>query len=166
MFWKPSEAVVRRCSDKKIFLNISQNSQENTAPATLLQNRLWHRCFPVNLAKFLRTPFVIEHLRCLPPNRYKSCNLYFPHFVGQLYFEVHVDITYIALDYTEIYDDLISWSNADHENVLCYRFLFKYLLYIYDAVHWIKLDINLLQFCGLNIVVWIVRNILILASKS
>ena len=26
-------------------------------PATLLQKRLWHRCFPVNFAKFLRTPF-------------------------------------------------------------------------------------------------------------
>ena len=24
---------------------------------TLLKNRLWHRCFPVNFAKFLRTPF-------------------------------------------------------------------------------------------------------------
>ena len=27
-------------------------------PATLLKNRLWHRCFPVNFAKFLRTPFL------------------------------------------------------------------------------------------------------------
>ena len=27
------------------------------APATLLKKRLWHRCFPVNFAKFLRTPF-------------------------------------------------------------------------------------------------------------
>ena len=34
-------------------------------PATLLKKRLWHRCFPVNFAKFLRTPFVIEHLRWL-----------------------------------------------------------------------------------------------------
>ena len=25
--------------------------------ATLLKKRLWRRCFPVNLAKFLRTPF-------------------------------------------------------------------------------------------------------------
>ena len=24
---------------------------------------LWHRCFPVNFAKFLRTPFLTEHLR-------------------------------------------------------------------------------------------------------
>ena len=27
-------------------------------PATLLKRRLWHRCFPVNFAKFLRTPFL------------------------------------------------------------------------------------------------------------
>ena len=26
-------------------------------PATLLKNRLWHKCFPVNFVKFLRTPF-------------------------------------------------------------------------------------------------------------
>ena len=25
-------------------------------PATLIKKRLWHRCFPVNFAKFLRTP--------------------------------------------------------------------------------------------------------------
>ena len=28
-----------------------------TAPATLLKKGLWHRCFPVNFAKFLRTTF-------------------------------------------------------------------------------------------------------------
>ena len=27
-------------------------------PATVLKKRLWHRCFPVNFAKFLRTPFL------------------------------------------------------------------------------------------------------------
>ena len=45
------EAVVRRCSVKKVFLEISQNSE--------------HRCLPVNFAKFLRTPFLIEHHRWL-----------------------------------------------------------------------------------------------------
>ena len=35
------------------------------SPATLLRKRLWHRCFPVNFAKFLRTFFFIEHLRWL-----------------------------------------------------------------------------------------------------
>ena len=31
-------------------------------PATLLKKRLWHRCFPVNIAKFLRTSFLTGHL--------------------------------------------------------------------------------------------------------
>ena len=66
------EAFVRRCSVEKVFLEISQNSQENTCarvsftrPATLLKKRLWHRCFPVNFAKFLRTPLFTKHLRRL-----------------------------------------------------------------------------------------------------
>ena len=42
----PTEAVIRRCSVKKVVLEISQNSQENTCarvsglrPATLLKKR-------------------------------------------------------------------------------------------------------------------------------
>ena len=38
---------------KKVFLKI-----EGHRPATLLKKRLWHRCFPVNFAKLLRTPFL------------------------------------------------------------------------------------------------------------
>ena len=58
----------RRCSVEKVFLGISQRSQENTCvrvsffsglrPATLLTNKLWHRCFSVNFVNFLRTPFL------------------------------------------------------------------------------------------------------------
>ena len=59
-----------RCSVKKVFLEISQNSQENTCardsfliklqanPATLLKKSLWYRYFHVNFAKFLRTRFL------------------------------------------------------------------------------------------------------------
>ena len=72
-----TEAVVRRCSVKKVFLEITQNLQENTCArvssliklqawglrqATSLKKRLWHLCFPVSFAKFLRTPFLTEHL--------------------------------------------------------------------------------------------------------
>ena len=92
--WK---AVVRRCSVKKVLLEIFQNSQENTCdrdsfliklqatrvsfliklqacnfikkrlwrPATLLKKGLYHRCFPVNFEKFLKTPFFTEHLQWL-----------------------------------------------------------------------------------------------------
>ena len=67
--WYKNRRVSRRCSIKKVFLEISQNSQENTCtrvsffnkvaglrPVTLLKERVWHRCFPVNFAKF------VEHL--------------------------------------------------------------------------------------------------------
>ena len=59
---------------KKVFLEILQNSQENTCirvsflikfpalPASLLKKRLWHQCFLPHFAKFLRTPYFIEHL--------------------------------------------------------------------------------------------------------
>ena len=45
------EAVVQRYYVKKVFLE-----QETK------RTRDWHRCFPVNFAKFLSTPFFIEHL--------------------------------------------------------------------------------------------------------
>ena len=63
----------RRCSVKKgVLRNFLENSQESTcarasfliklqAPATLLKKKLWHRCFPVNFAKFQRTSFFTEH---------------------------------------------------------------------------------------------------------
>ena len=35
------------------------------APPILLKKKLWHRCFPVNFAKFLTTPSPTEHLRWL-----------------------------------------------------------------------------------------------------
>ena len=63
------EAATRGALWKKGFLEISQNSQENVCvPAsflTLLKKRLWHRFFPVNFAKFLRTFFFTEYLQLL-----------------------------------------------------------------------------------------------------
>ena len=48
---------------KKVFIETPQNSQENTcARVSFLKKRLGHRCFPVNIAKFVRTPFFKEHL--------------------------------------------------------------------------------------------------------
>ena len=50
---KGSEVVTRRCSVKKQFLKLSQNSRENTCIGAPTQ------VFPANLAEFLRTPFFI-----------------------------------------------------------------------------------------------------------
>ena len=41
-----------------MFLRIFFNTVAGLRPATLLEKSLWHRCFPVNFAKFLRTPFL------------------------------------------------------------------------------------------------------------
>ena len=72
-----AEAVVEMCAVENVFLEISQNSQKNTCarvsfliklPEVCNCNfieRLWHRCFPVNFAKFLRTSFFTEQLRWL-----------------------------------------------------------------------------------------------------
>ena len=60
------EEGVQSYSVKKAFLEISQNSQENTwARVSVLKKRFWERCFPVNFSKFLRKPFLTEHHRWL-----------------------------------------------------------------------------------------------------
>ena len=49
----------RRCTVKKLFLEISQNSQENTcARVSFLKRRPWQRCLSVYFTKFLRKPFL------------------------------------------------------------------------------------------------------------
>ena len=58
---KGAEGATRGVLLKKVFLETSQNSQEDTynKVAPLLKKRLWHRCFPVNFVKlrvFYRTP--------------------------------------------------------------------------------------------------------------
>ena len=43
---------------KHLYQSLFFNKVEDLSPATLLKQRLWHRCFPVNFRKFLRTPFL------------------------------------------------------------------------------------------------------------
>ena len=58
-----TEAATSGVPVKKVFLEISQNSQENPFYQRLFFNNqkksIWHRCFPVNFTKFLRTSFYI-----------------------------------------------------------------------------------------------------------
>ena len=46
---------------KHLFQSFFFNKVAGLSPATLLKKRLWHRCFPVDFAKFIRTPFFTEH---------------------------------------------------------------------------------------------------------
>ena len=67
-----SRSSHRRCSVKKVFLKISQISQESTCvrvsfwqscrpsdpSGNFIKKRLKHRCFPVKFTKFVRTPIL------------------------------------------------------------------------------------------------------------
>ena len=70
-----TETISRMSSVKKAFLEIWQNSQENTCArvsflikrasllkksASLLKRRLWYSFYFVNFAKFLRPPFFLS----------------------------------------------------------------------------------------------------------
>ena len=51
------------CSVRKGALrNFPKFAGKHLRPATLLKRRLWHSCFSVNFAKYLRKPFLQEHL--------------------------------------------------------------------------------------------------------
>ena len=43
---------------KQLWQSFFFNKVAGLRPATLLKKRLWHSCFPVKFAKFLRTPFL------------------------------------------------------------------------------------------------------------
>ena len=44
-------------TSKNLYQSLFSNKVAGLRPATLFKKRLWHRCFPVNFAKFLRIPF-------------------------------------------------------------------------------------------------------------
>ena len=64
----PGGLLWKRCSYR--FRKITQhlcyslifNKVADLRSATLLRKKLWHRCFPVNFAKFTKMPFLRKHL--------------------------------------------------------------------------------------------------------
>ena len=54
-----------KCTGKHLCQSLFLNKVAGLRLATLLKKRVWHRCYPVNFMKFLRTTFIIEHLRWL-----------------------------------------------------------------------------------------------------
>ena len=69
-----SKAVVQRCSARiGVLRNFAKFTGKHLCQSLFFnivagrlqlyfQKRLWHRCFPVNFATFLRTPILTEHL--------------------------------------------------------------------------------------------------------
>ena len=91
------EAVAQTCSGKKVFL---------AWPGALLKKRLWQRCFAVNFAKFLTTPFLTEHLWWLFLNGY--CILAVLLFAAWLHGKVLFLWNLVSLKNLQVWD-LISY---------------------------------------------------------
>ena len=49
-------------TEKHLYQSLLFNKAANLRPATLVKKRLWHRCFLIDFAKFLRISFFIEQL--------------------------------------------------------------------------------------------------------
>ena len=47
---------------KHLYQSLFFNKVADLRLATLLKRRIWHSCFPVNFAKFLKNTFFTEHL--------------------------------------------------------------------------------------------------------
>ena len=62
---------------------------QSLTPATLLNKRLWYRCFTVNFAKFLRTPFFTEDLWATA-SEFVTEMLIFTSSRSQMFFKISV----------------------------------------------------------------------------
>ena len=54
--------ILTKFTGKNLHQSLFFNKVAGLKSAVLSKKRLWHRCFPVNFVKFVRTPFYIEHL--------------------------------------------------------------------------------------------------------
>ena len=55
-------------TEKHLCWSLFFNKVAGLKAYNFIKKRLWHRCFPVNMAKLLRTAFFIEHLWWLLPD--------------------------------------------------------------------------------------------------
>ena len=52
----------KKFTGKHLCQSLFFNKVAGLRPSTLLNKRLWHRCFPMNFVKSLRTPFYKENV--------------------------------------------------------------------------------------------------------
>ena len=85
VFYKKAVLKLLQYSQETPVLESLFNKVAGLRPASLSKKRLWHRCFPVNFLKFLRTHFLKEHLWCV---------FVFDHFLGSALKGLKVKNTY------------------------------------------------------------------------
>ena len=94
------------------------NKVAEMGSATLLKKTLRHRCFPVSLAKFLKTPVFIEHFYCLSLNPENISVKSLVDFKNQVYQTPHyftVEATSISAPTLQLIVNLMLISKIDTE---------------------------------------------------
>ena len=82
----------------------------NLRPATLLNKRLWHRCFPANFVKFLRKTFLTEHLRWLLLSIiFQQIFLYYFIPLGAISFPYYTALSVLVFKFTNFVRWLIQF---------------------------------------------------------
>ena len=95
------------------------NKVADVRPVTLLKKRLWHRFFPGNFAKSLRTPFlqnISGRLLLIPPHRRRP-NLQNPIVLNSIYCYHHLqnqfqNILFYHLNFNKLKKVLTSFFSA------------------------------------------------------
>ena len=127
------EVVVQTCFVKKVFLEISHR------PATLLKNRLWHRCFRVNFVKpppfFHRTPMVAASARLfwfIVLDKRITGEGYLIFFVLERSHTTHTEFYFLLLSWKRflvwIYNAILFWDICKYAK-LTEQLQYKYLLF-------------------------------------
>ena len=78
MFCKKGVLSFAKSTGKHLCQSLFFNKVAFKKPATLFKKRLWHRCFPVNFAKFLRTP-ILKNICKLLLRSHTYCRHWFLH---------------------------------------------------------------------------------------
>ena len=96
------------------------NKVASLSPATLLKKRLWHRCFPVNFSKFLRTPFYRTTLGAASINDLKELIDSFPRD------SPHETFTTKQIKYKlqeQLKDEIVITESNGKPNIVTFQFI-------------------------------------------
>ena len=127
---------------KHLCQSVFFNNVTGLRPETLLKKRLWHRCFPVNFAKFLKTSFLTEHLWWLL--------LSVSDFDYQIQWRNNLTMAFV-ITFVQIntcillcfYLFLLVWSSFNHVDstyylFYCERLLPKFLFFKSQMIYFIR----------------------------
>ena len=107
--------------------------------AILLKMRLWHRCFPVNFVRFLRTLYLQNTsgrllLQGVKNRLFKSNSISYEICILKLFWQIHLILSSMyhqpMILQNMFFFQICSYSNS----CFCVQFLNSPLLYIYKEV--------------------------------